>query len=102
MKRVKIMLMSICLVAVAGGVLAFKARNIQRFCVTATINGGECPNLCPNIANIITAAAGANIVCTAPPVVVGPNGQRSCTFLQGGVTQTVTCDGTVRFTNTEL
>jgi hypothetical protein len=99
MKRVKIMLMSICLVAVAGGVLAFKARHPQRFCTAATINGA-CPNFCPSLAQVIVTASGSNIICTAPPVVVGIN-QNACTFETMGQRQTVTCDGTIRFTSTE-
>jgi hypothetical protein len=101
MKKVKIMLMCICLVAVAGGVMAFKARTIQRFCTAATVNG-NCPLYCPNLANIITAAAGGNIICTAPPLLVAPPNQHSCTYEIMGQRETIECDGTTRFTNTEL
>ena len=48
MKRVRIMLMAICLVAVAGGVLAFKAMTPVRYCTIAaatTVAGG--PLTCP-------------------------------------------------------
>jgi hypothetical protein len=100
MKRVKIMLMCICLVAAAGGILAFKARSPQRFCIAFTVNN-TCPALCPNLAWIITTAARGSIICTAVPYVHSPN-QYTCTFLQGGFTQTVECEGTTRITNTEL
>ena len=42
MKKVKIMLLSLLVLAVAGGAMAFKAKRLFAYCTTATVN-----NVCP-------------------------------------------------------
>ena len=67
MKKVKMMLLSLSLVAVVGGTLAFKARFDQAFC-TASPQNGACPSvlacLNKNISKIIDQAGTQNLVCT--------------------------------------
>jgi hypothetical protein len=51
MKKIKMMLLSLALIAVVGGTLAFKARFLKNYCVTVTSQacdvqtGLKCPNL---------------------------------------------------------
>ncbi|THU39498.1 hypothetical protein FAM09_13420 [Niastella caeni] len=39
MKKIKIMLFSLALIAVVGGALAFKAKFVEEYCTTTTLNG---------------------------------------------------------------
>lgn len=95
MKRVRIMLMAICLVAVAGGVLAFKARNPNNYCtnspVTTTTNGPlVCPTTlnCPNLIETVTTVPVSNFICTTLATVY--QGNTTCTFIPAGTTTTST------------
>lgn len=75
MKKVKIMLMSILLLAVVGGALAFKAKYTADFCTTLARQSGSnffCTNAsgaaltCPNLVeNKTTDGTSGPIYCTA-------------------------------------
>jgi hypothetical protein len=63
MKKLKIMLLSIALLAVVGGALAFKANLDRKFCVIDMVENGQgvltCPvaqigNFCHEIGNVKT------------------------------------------------
>ena len=47
MKRIKFMLLSLTLLAVVGGALAFKAKFITPICTTTTVGAGANPT-CPS------------------------------------------------------
>ncbi|OQP54340.1 hypothetical protein A4H97_22930 [Niastella yeongjuensis] len=66
MKKVKIMLMSMALIAVVGGALAFKAKYTQRYCTTLASPAGFCKDLaCPNGPfSPSTTGSGSNVICT--------------------------------------
>jgi hypothetical protein len=77
MKRVKIMLMSLLVLAVVGGALAFKAKFEEDYCTTLavqTVAGGAftCNSTngnrltCPNYEDLVTTTTqgNLNIVCT--------------------------------------
>jgi hypothetical protein len=83
MKKIKIMLLSIAVLAVVGGALAFKAKYTETFCFTNTTLFNQVPT-CTTDSNIplacgaqllnaqTTAEANADVIgCTAPidPVV---------------------------------
>ena len=78
MKKVKFMLLSLALVAVVGGALAFKAKSGNQFCTTLASTFGvagaftcvdpadanatlHCPNL---LINRTTGGSAGNFVCT--------------------------------------
>jgi hypothetical protein len=76
MKNVKIMLMSLALLAVAGGVLAFKAKFTRKYCTTIAVFSDDqqkytCPivappsgDACPLLAGSTTTVDPGLIVCT--------------------------------------
>lgn len=76
MKKIKIMLMSLLILAVAGGALAFKAKFSKEYCTTlakTTVQGGAltCKDafgvglFCPiDSPNITTIGGVGNFVCT--------------------------------------
>lgn len=66
MKRIKVMLMSMLLLAVVGGALAFKAKFDKSFCTTTPAAGNTCPNLClpTPLANTTTTIVGGVALCT--------------------------------------
>ena len=70
MKKLKFMLLSLALVAVVGGSLAFKATYIKSYCTAPTQIGFTCPELaCPNLVNFSTTINGVgDFVCTTPTV----------------------------------
>ncbi|SEP29896.1 hypothetical protein [Niastella yeongjuensis] len=76
MKKVKLMLMSLVLIAVVGGILAFKTKYIGRFCTTLASPSGFCKNLaCPNGPfSPSTIGVGSNVICTTKIPVGGCNG----------------------------
>lgn len=61
------MLISLLLLAVVGGVLAFKAKFEASYCTTAATNG-TCPSgkLCPNFTTLKTVSDGSTL-CTVTP-----------------------------------
>lgn len=87
MKRIKFMLLSLALVAVIGGALAFNVKNSNRFCTTLAqdpgtgytciINGAvlKCPNLA--LASTTNTNQGA-FFCTTPEPVGGCNPNLNC------------------------
>jgi hypothetical protein len=105
MKKIQFMLMSLALLAVVGGALAFKAKYTSSFCfTTATQVSGQssCTYIenqiaktlrCPNKA-INSATDGTDLdaafYCTTPQVLVG--GKLTCILADGtGITcQTMT------------
>jgi hypothetical protein len=109
MKKIKFMLMSLALLAVVGGALAFKAKYTSTFCTTlATIvnNQSTCTYIdgaiaktlrCPNqVANKTTDATDldAAFYCTTPRVLV--NNVLTCTLADGtGITCQTTSYATV-------
>jgi hypothetical protein len=72
MKKVKIMLMAIAVVAVTGGLVAAKVKRNDAFCTVATVGSGVCPTTISSPA-IITGKTlgGTEIFCTAS--LTGPN-----------------------------
>lgn len=67
MKKVRIMLMSLLLLAVVGGALAFKVKFDVEYCTAAATNG-TCPSgkLCPNYAIDKTISDGGTLCTVAP------------------------------------
>ncbi|SEP29915.1 hypothetical protein SAMN05660816_05123 [Niastella yeongjuensis] len=67
MKKVKLMLMSLALIAVVGAALAFKAKYSQRYCTTLAQPNIPCRDLlCPNGPfTPSTLGTGPNAICTA-------------------------------------
>jgi hypothetical protein len=67
MKKIKLMLVSLSVLAVVGGALAFSAKSGSFYCTANTIldahNNVTCPAACPNKAKIKIGAASDN-VCT--------------------------------------
>jgi hypothetical protein len=75
MKKVKFMLLSLALVAVVGGALAFKAKTAHRFCSTIAHNVGgvstckvdnvvlKCPDF---ISKATIGGSTGDFYCTAP------------------------------------
>ena len=64
MKKVKLMLLSLSILAVVGGALAFTAKGSNKFC-TAVINPANpyCNKACPNFTERLLANAG-DFICT--------------------------------------
>lgn len=87
MKRIKIMLLSLTLVAAVGGALAFKAakRSPRLVCTTATV-AGTCPATLtcnavpPTQALTFTASAGGNRCATTVPANITNCSQTVCTI----------------------
>lgn len=64
MKRVKLMLVSLSVLAVVGGALAFNTKGSNKFC-TALPDNGACPNSCPNFNSKGLATTGVTkAMCT--------------------------------------
>lgn len=67
MKKVKLMLLSLSILAVVGGALAFAAKTGIQFCIAPTIldsNGNiTCPSFCPNLGKLKSGPVTSN-VCT--------------------------------------
>ena len=93
MKKIKFMLLSLALLAVVGGALAFKAKYIETFCTTnarALPVGYTCkdaqniPLKCPTkIINRTTKLPVNNFHCTTTPFL---NAQGELTCTKDGVT----------------
>jgi hypothetical protein len=68
MKKVKLMLLSLSVLAVVGGALAFTAKNSPKVCTVVADQNANCPELfCPDLASI--KATTDNIwLCTTPSV----------------------------------
>ncbi|WP_207513133.1 hypothetical protein [Longitalea luteola] len=79
MKKVKIMLLSLGLLAVVGAALAFKARYSADYCTAASVNNA-CVNLaCPNTAFARTTTnSGTTIFCTVT-ASIDNQGNPTCT-----------------------
>jgi hypothetical protein len=89
MKKVKLMLLSLSVLAVVAGALAFTAKGNLKFC-TAAIEGSSpfCNKACPTYVTTLTTVAPNTFICTAPtsnnsdfPCKVGGNplnGDISC------------------------
>jgi hypothetical protein len=76
MKKVKLMLVSLSVLAVVGGALAFTAKSGTQFCSTLADQSSVCANFtCPNLAKI-KATTDAVFICTAQSVdnVCNPGG----------------------------
>ena len=72
MKKVKMMLLSLSLVAVVGGALAFKATYTTPFCTAALPENEICDIACPNpVASTSTSNVQFPVVCTANPAPGG-------------------------------
>ena len=71
MKKVKLMLMSLCVLAVVAGALAFTARTSTHMCTAAydTVNN-TCPTTCPSFRKLKTSGNGT-FICTAATVSSG-------------------------------
>lgn len=65
MKKVKIMLWTLGIVAITGGALAFKARFSAVYCTAAVAPGGACPDGCWQVTTgvITDNGIGAQHVC---------------------------------------
>ena len=65
MKKVKLMLLSLTVLATVGGALAFSVKGPQRFCTAATVNN-SCVNVaCPNDRTGIQNGT-QPFICTTP------------------------------------
>ncbi|NII25841.1 hypothetical protein HB364_12150 [Pseudoflavitalea sp. X16] len=74
MKRIKFMLLSLSLVAVVGGALAFKAKYTTAYCVAALPAVGTCGQankFCPNKIDFQTTTETGDFVCTTTPDAAG-------------------------------
>ncbi|NII25836.1 hypothetical protein HB364_12125 [Pseudoflavitalea sp. X16] len=71
MKKIKFMLLSLSLVAVVGGALAFKAKFDGSYCVAGLPAVGTCGQVgkfCPNEIDFVTMTnAGGDFFCTTTP-----------------------------------
>lgn len=71
MKRVKIMLISLSILAVVGGTLAFKARTGSVYCTGTPNFEGNCINVsCPNISKLKLPHPG-DFVCSTTKTIGG-------------------------------
>ena len=74
MKKLKIMLLSLALFAIVGGVLAFKTKILTAYCTASVINGGSCANvLCSNLTIGAKCLSGGILRCYTTPVANQPN-----------------------------
>jgi len=89
MKKVKIMLLSLLVLAVAGGAMAFNAKFSNSFCTIATVNG-VCPtnpSSCPIVKKVkLTTAIGTPVCYTSDLGAGNCAGITSCTFLTTTIT----------------
>lgn len=88
MKKVKIMLTSIALLALVGGALAFKAKFSTSYCTTNTILDAQgavtcpvSPGSCPELINHTTVGGTTNYCTTIKPAG-GCANVVNCTFLK--------------------
>ena len=88
MKKVKIMLLSLLVLAVAGGAMAFKTRFLSNYCVTLAqqdINGNFFCNPNPPSCRLsisVTTTIDITLIplCTTAKPVTGCTGVTSCTI----------------------
>jgi hypothetical protein len=64
MKKIKIMLLSLSILAVVGGALAFTVKIGNPFCVATTTSSTTCPTDCPDLAKIKTTTDPNVYLCT--------------------------------------
>ena len=69
MKKVKLLLVSLSLLAVVGGALAFKAKTHETVCY-APIEGDNCPPFCPQVKQL-SAGPATHIICMATTTIGG-------------------------------
>lgn len=90
MKKIKIMLLSLLLLAVVGGVLAFKAKFVRTYCTTLPIANGSgqlvCPTttICPEMLNSTSIGGfgtAVTLCVTQKPFGVNCNQISACTTL---------------------
>jgi len=88
MKKVKIMLLSLLVLAVAGGAMAFNAKFNQSFCTTATIDIGGGVAGCPEAVDISSCP-----IITGKKLVTTPGTKVCYTNLnnQGNCNNVTTC-----------
>jgi len=83
MKRIKLMLLSLSVLAVVGGALAFTAKTGPFYCTAPTVEGVSCENItdgCPAF-NQLKETTGA-FICTTTSTLVA---SRPCNFANGNV-----------------
>jgi hypothetical protein len=80
MKKVKLMLLSLSVLAVVGGALAFTAKTGSKFCVVPTTSSSLCPANCPNYISITDPIKSTDFVCTT--ITTGTLGSE-CTLSSG-------------------
>lgn len=93
MKKIRIMLLSLAVLAVVGGALAFKAKGSLQLCTSLPING-VCPanQTCPNFVGATTVQP-TIWVCTTTTNGAGI-GQDKCTYKDANnQVQSLTCAG---------
>lgn len=74
MRKIKIMLMSLLVLAVVGGALAFKAKFQKIYCTAPVPASGSCLNVkCPNVVESTTEGGTQNFCYTVPPAGLGCN-----------------------------
>jgi hypothetical protein len=71
MKKVKLMIVSLSILAVVSGALAFKVKQGDTFCAAVATSSTSCPVNCPDLKSITDPAAAADFVCTTPSVNEG-------------------------------
>ena len=86
MKKIKLMLLAITVVAATGGVFAFKTLKTDKFCTAATDSSGSCPAKCPG--GLEAQAGNGQTICT-----VGTSNTANC------ANANLDCAGTIRTTN---
>lgn len=70
MKKVKLMLLSFCVLAIVAGALAFKSKGNLKFCYAAVETSSpfcgteQSPKACPNYTS--RGASGSTFLCTTP------------------------------------
>ena len=87
MKRIKIMLMSLTLLAIVGGALAFKAKfTPEKMCTTTTTSITGTFTACPNLDFWAKTANGTTTYYTT-----APDPQLDCSYRDGLVLKPITC-----------
>jgi hypothetical protein len=79
MKKIKLMLLSLSIFAIVGGVLAFTTKTGQKNCTAPVNSDGSCPTYCPNLSqqsNMPTTV----FICTAATI---PDGIDPCHYANG-------------------
>jgi hypothetical protein len=85
MKKVKLMLLSLSILAVVAGALAFKVNTGVQICTAAVKTDGTCPAFCPS-PRFLADTPPTQFICTAPTIVGGIN---AC---QTDATHTTACN----------